>query len=222
MNTAENEIETISGLIFLIIVAVIVLMVLKNGIAWFADWLLWLIAVLGSISIIGFIINYQKEKSDSYNEMGYPLQDTAGIILKFLFSWGTFLLVGFFIILLFIIIYFFHPEVHYHVLPITLASIWLPLGLAWSVVWKMHQNIEKSFWISLTVNFMIFIFSSIFFEDSVSKLYLPSASYSISILITLFIITLLTVLLSYSITFVLIEKKLIFEKNDNNRWNRWG
>ncbi|CAG1022739.1 hypothetical protein MTYM_01954 [Methylococcales bacterium] len=222
MNDTGNEIETIFGLIFLIIVAAIFLAILKNGIVWFADWLLWLIAVLGSIFIISFIINHQKKSSDSYNEMRYTSQDTAYKALKFIFSWGMLLLIGFFIVLLWIITYFFHPEVNYYTLPVTLVAIWLPLGLAWSLVWKMHKNIEKSFWISLISNFMIFIFSSIFLEDSVSKLYFPSASYSISILIPLFIITLLTVLLSYSITFVLIKKKLIFEENDSNRWNRWS
>lgn len=203
----------IAGVIGLIILGVIS----RIGLDQFAGWLLWLIAVLMSIYLIGifYYYYYQKEMDYSYNEL---YDGTIGIILNRIFWWGipiTIVLIIFCLITITSDIFnnLFNIKVNYYVLPITLLGILSPIGLAWWVVEKIFNIKYESFWISIVGFICTFTLSLILFEEYVYKLYLPSLEYDSSILITLLIITLVTVIISYGITYFMIKNRLSSESD---------
>jgi len=209
-NNSEDDLVKV---VFLFIGIAILFAILRNGMAWFAGWLLWLIAVLSSIYIIGVLIMVLKRSRYSCTRL-FELGGIAGNVSNAIFWWGIPLLILIFIIALCIIIKLFNGEINFYIFPITFLSIWSPIGFAWLVVWKKYNIKEENLLIYSTCSFLIVILSSIPFGEYVNELYLPSSKYDSSISITLLIITLLTVLLSYGITYVLIEKNWVSLEND--------
>ena len=208
-----NDSEELVKLILLFLGVIILLTILRNGMTWFAGCLLSLMAVLSSIYIIGMFIMVLK-KSKYSNTRLFELNGTVGDVLNAIFWWGIPLIILIFLIFLYITIDIFHTEINFYIFPITFISILSPIGFAWLVVWIKYNIEEEGLWISIMCFFVIVILSSITFEEYVNKLYLPSHEYDSLISITLLIITLLTALLSYGITYVLIEKNWISSEND--------
>ena len=199
----RNALEELVKLIFLVIGLLILVTILRNGMTWFASWLLWSIAVLSSIYVIIIFIRV--------------LTNTGlfeGDVSNAIFLWGIPLLILILIIVLHSTIDFFHTEINFYIFPIIFLGILSPIGFAWLVVWKIYNIKKESLWISIICFFVIVVLSSILFEEYVTKLYFPSQEYDSSILIILLIITLLTVLLSYGITYILIEINWISLEND--------
>lgn len=203
-----------------VIVGVIVLAMLgvisRIGLEQFAGWLLWLIAVLISIYVIALFFKFKKEKDYSYNEVD---EDTVGIILRRIFWWGIPITIGLLILSLIIITSdifnnLFNAKVNLYILPITLLGIWSPIVFAWLAVWKIFNIKYESFWISIVCFLGTVTLSSIPFEDYIYKLYFPSLEYDSSISITLLIITLVTVIISYGITYVLIKNNRLSSEID--------
>lgn len=204
----RNDLEELVKLIVLVIGLLILVTILRNGMTWFASWLLWLIAVFSSIYVIGMFSMVLKKSK--YSNTGL----FEGDVLNAVFWWGIPLLILIFIIFLYLTIDSFHTQINFYIFPITFLSILSPIGFAWLVGWKKYNTKEESLWISIICFFVIVVLSSIIFGEYVNKLYLPSPEYGSLISITLLIITLLTVLLSYGVTYILIEKNWISLEND--------
>ena len=133
--------EEFVPLIVLCTVLVILSPILINGITWFAGWLLWLIAVLLSIYLIGAFIMVLKKSRYSDGRL-FELEGIVGDVLNAIFWWGIPLLILIFIITLYSIIKWFNAEINFYILPITFLCIWIPIGFAWLVVWKKY-NIKE-------------------------------------------------------------------------------
>ena len=199
----RNALGELVTVIFLVTGLLILGTILRNGMTWFASWLLWSIAILSSIYVIIIFIRV--------------LTNTGlfeGDVSNGIFLWGIPLLILILIIVLHITIDFFHTEINFYIFPIIFIGILSPIGFAWLVVWKIYNIKKESLWISIICFFVIVVLSSILFEEYVTKLYFPFQEYDSSILIILLIITLLTVLLSCGITYILIEKNWISLEND--------
>lgn len=210
-----NDLKEFVNLIFLLIGLLILVTILRNGLDWFAGWLLWLMAVLSSIYIIGIFMMVLKKSKNSYARL-FELKGTVGDLLNTIFWWGipSLILIFFIILLYFVTTDLFSVDINFYIFPITVLSILSPIGFAWLAVWIKYNIKEESLWISIICFVVIVILSSIPFKENVNKLYHPSLEYDSSISITLLIITVLTILLNYGITYIFIEKNWIPLKND--------
>lgn len=207
----KGDEKDILSLILLVIGMIIFSIISRIGFEQFANWLLWTIALLMSIYMVALFVKFKTIEDISY----YRDKSSARIMLDRIFWWGIPIVIAFLLLDLFIItLDIFNTEVNYSIFPIVSGSILIPLGLGWFAAWRNCGILKKSLYISIMSNFIVIFFSIIFFGESISKLYLPSAEYESSIFVTLLTITLSSSLLSYGFTHLLIEKDWIYIEGD--------